>query len=70
MSEIKVGDEVLVRKMPADSFYQKVIGTVTEVNGTRINVSATLVMSQWDDEFTEHPTSCSLSARLLNVSKI
>jgi hypothetical protein len=70
MTEIKVGNKVLAINMPISSFYKQVVGNVTEVNGEWISINATLVMSKWDDEFEEHPTSCTVSVKRSNVSII
>jgi hypothetical protein len=63
---MNIGDKVKA-KMPSSSFYKAVIGTVTAVRNGYVHINTTEVMSAWDDKFTEYPTSCTCSAKVLDV---
>jgi len=40
----------------------KVIGTCTGIKNGYVEINATVVMSKWDNDFIDHPTSCACSA--------
>jgi len=64
---MQVGQRVEAVKMASDSFYKKVIGTVTKIENGFVSIDADIVMSKWDDEYQKHPTFCSTAARIENV---
>lgn len=68
--EFKIGQNIIANKMASDSFYKKVIGTVTSVRNGFVQIDATIVMSKWENEFKKHPTSCATSAKIEDCLEI
>ncbi|MDZ7721658.1 MAG: hypothetical protein U5R06_02230 [candidate division KSB1 bacterium] len=58
---MKPGDKILVFKLPADSHYLAVVGTITDIQGDRIWLQATRVKDRWSKKWKVHPTSCAMS---------
>jgi hypothetical protein len=69
-AEIKVGDTVVAQKMPADSFFTEVIGTVTGINNGYVSIQATVVKDRWSKEFERHPSACATGAKIEHVTII
>ena len=67
-NNIKIGDSVLAVKMPEDSFYKQVIGIITDIRNGFAYIDATIVMDKWSDKFEEHPTKCSTSTKIENIT--
>ena len=67
-NNIKIGDKVLAVKMPEDSFYKQVIGTVTAIKNGFASIDATMVLAKNTNKFEEHPTKCSTSTKLENIT--
>lgn len=65
---IKIGDSVLANKMSEDSFYKQVIGTVTAIKNGFASIDATMVLAKGADKFEEHPTKCSTSTKIENIT--
>lgn len=59
--QIEVGSEVIAT-MGRDSFYRQVRGTVTGFRNGFVQIVATRVLSKWDADWTDHPTSCRCAA--------
>lgn len=58
MKTIKIGSIVEITEMPADSFYRKVKGIVTEIRNGFVRLEADEVMSKWDHKYKKHPSTC------------
>lgn len=58
----EIGTQVEATR-PADSFYKKVRGVVTGYRNGFILIEAREVISKWDSEWSEHPSSCSMGVR-------
>ena len=65
---MKIGDRVIANKMPAGSIYTRVIGRVTGFKNGFVEIKATIVLDKWSTDFTKHPSSCALAARIEEVS--
>jgi len=66
------GRKVRALRMGCDSFYQQVIGQVTEVRNGFVRIDATLIIDRWSksNQFEPHPSSCSTSAKVADVEII
>ena len=53
--------------METTSFYQKVKGTVTNIENGFVYLEADEVMSKWDDKYKKHPSICSTAGRIENT---
>jgi len=65
---IKIGDKVLASKMPQDSFYEQAIGTVTDIRNGFVSIDATMILAKNTTKFEEHPTKCSTSTKIENIT--
>jgi len=68
LPSLKIGQRIRAEKMADDSFYKKAEGIITEIKNGFVCFRADLVMSKWSNEWKKHPSYCSTSAKIENVT--
>ena len=64
----KYGDIVRATKMPSDSFYKQVVGTVLYIRNGYVGISATAVLDKWNiDGIFSHRDNLSVAAKECDV---
>lgn len=61
---INIGDTVEAVRMPGDSFYLQIRGTVVALRNGWATVQASEVKDRWSREWAKHPTFCAASCRV------
>jgi len=64
------GQIIHATQMPQDSFYLQAKGVVISVKGDRVQFQATEVMDKYSKKWSQHPTSCATSCKLIHAQII
>lgn len=63
---IELGDRVIADKMPDDSHFKQVIGTVVYIRNGYVGISADMVKDRWSNIFVERE-NISVAAKIQDV---